>query len=38
MSKVLIYSENELNEGLFGEIFLRIFELLPVLENNEINN
>jgi hypothetical protein len=37
MSKVLIYSENELNEGLFGEIFLRIFELLPILENNEIN-
>ena len=37
MSKVLIYSENELNEGLFGEIFLRIFQLLPVLENNEIN-
>jgi hypothetical protein len=40
MSKVLIYSENELNEGLFGEIFLRIFELLPILENNnlDINN
>jgi hypothetical protein len=37
MSKILIYSENELNEGLFGEIFLRIFELLPVLENNQIN-
>jgi hypothetical protein len=37
MSKVLIYSENELNEGLFGEIFLRIFELLPILENNNLD-
>jgi hypothetical protein len=37
MSKFLIYSENELNEGLFGEIFLRIFELLPVLENNNLD-
>ena len=37
MSKVLIYSENELNEGLFGEVFLRIFELLPILENNNLD-
>ena len=37
MAKVLIYSENELNQGLFGEIFSSIFQLLPVLENNEIN-
>jgi hypothetical protein len=37
MSKVLIHSENQLNEGLFGEIFLWIFEILPILENNEIN-
>jgi hypothetical protein len=40
MSKVLIYSENKLNEGLFGEIFLWIFEILPILENNnlDVNN
>jgi hypothetical protein len=37
MAKVLIYSENELNQGLFGEVFSSIFQLLPVLENNEIN-
>lgn len=37
MSKVLIYSENKLNEGLFGEIFLWIFEILPILENNNID-
>ena len=37
MAKVFIYSENELNQGLFGEVFSNIFQLLPVLENNDIN-
>ena len=32
-----IISHNEMSEGLFGQIILYIFEILPILENNKIN-
>jgi len=32
----LIVSHNEMNQGLFGMVFLDLFEALPILEKNEI--
>jgi len=32
-----ITSYNEMTEGLFGQVILWIFEILPILENNKID-
>ena len=37
MSSTFIISENEMSEGLFGMVILFIFEILPILENNNID-
>jgi hypothetical protein len=37
MSKILIESTNQFTEGLFGEIFLWIFEILPILDKANID-
>lgn len=37
MTKIIIYSKNNFTEGLFGEVFLWIFEILPILEKNNLD-
>jgi hypothetical protein len=37
MSKILIFSNNEMSEGLFGMVILFLFEVLPIFEENKIN-
>ena len=37
MSNTFIISNNEMSEGLFGMVILWMFEVLPILENNNVN-
>ena len=37
MSNTFIISNNEMSEGLFGMVILWMFEVLPILENNNVD-
>ena len=37
MSYTTIYSNNEMTEGLFGMVLLFIFEVLPILEMDNVD-
>jgi hypothetical protein len=37
MSYTFIHSKNEMSEGLFGMVILWVFEVLPILESNNVD-